>query len=119
MVKHPDKVRARPPQGHKVFVKKGDTPPKLPRSPPVLETASDWRIAVDLPGTGYAFPAHIAVIGLKPDLVLWSEELRLIIIIELTVPAEVNMRAAKARKTEKYGKPDGLADTCRRGPGHR
>ena len=61
----------------------------------------------------YNFPAHIAITGERPDLVLWSETLKLVVLIELTVPSECNVTDAYRRKSEKYGKPGGLCDEIR------
>ena len=58
----------------------------------------------------YEFPLSAAVTGKRPDLVLWSESLRVVLLIELTVPAEKNVRAASTRKRERY---QGLAEACR------
>ena len=75
--------------------------------------ASDWYITVDLPEMTYHFPAHVAVTGKRPDLVLWSDSLKTIVLMELTVPAERGVQNAHARKTASYGAPGGLADACR------
>ena len=109
MVKKPQK------RGLKVFVKEGekDKDVKTKKEPVILETACDWRIMVDLPGVPYSFPAHIAITGERPDLVLWSETLKLVVLIELTVPSECNVMEAYQRKSEKYGKPGGLCDEIR------
>jgi len=90
-----------------------DKATKTRREPTILETACDWRIVVDLPGMHYNFPAHIAITGERPDLVLWSETLKLVVLIELTVPSECNVTDAYRRKSEKYGKPGGLCDEIR------
>ena len=46
-------------------------------------------------------------------MVLWSETLKLVVLIELTVPSECNITDAHQRKSEKYGKPGGLCDEIR------
>jgi len=99
----------------KLFVLEGENDKRheVEREPAILETACDWRIVVDLPGVVYNFPFHIAITGERPDLVLWSESLKLVILIELTVPSECNTKDANARKREKYGKPGGLCDEIR------
>ena len=109
------KVKKVQKRGMKVFVKEGehDKATKTKKEPTILETACDWRITVDLPGVHYNFPAHIAITGERPDLVLWSETLKLVVLIELTVPSECNITDAHQRKSKKYGEPGGLCDEIR------
>ena len=68
---------------------------------------------MDLPGVHYNFSAHIAITGERPDLVLWSETLKLVVLIELTVLSECNITDAHQRKSKKYGEPGGLCDEIR------
>ena len=58
----------------------------------------------------YHFPAHVAVTGKKPDIVLWSNSLKKIVLIELTVPAERGVQKAHKKKSASY---DALASACR------
>lgn len=97
------------------YVKAGEKPSAAStRAPALLTRANDWKMLVDLPNTGtYLFPAHIAVTGKKPDFVLWSMQLKLIVILELTVPSERNVRTANLRKRTKYGEAGGLVDQCK------
>ena len=53
-----------------------------------LRFARDWKIMVDLPETPLSVPCHIAVTSQRPDIILTSEALKQLIIIELTVPME-------------------------------
>jgi hypothetical protein len=87
-----------------VFVKAGDKPSRSrsKHDPALLAQACDWRMMVDLPRMQYQFPAHIAVTEQRPDLVLWSDTLRVLVLLELTVPAEKNVMDAFARKTRRY-----------------
>ena len=105
-----EKVRKAPKK--KEFVLAGKKPKRMEKPPALLETACDWRIAVDLPGMCGQFPQHIAVTGDKPDLVIWSDSRRVVIMLELTVPSEKNVHAAYERKDYRYGKPGGLKDAC-------
>jgi hypothetical protein len=108
------KVEAR--QGNMVFVKEGADLRKhkaREKAPPTLETACDWHIIVDLPKMGYQFPSNIAVTGKRPDLVLWSTSLKLILLIELTVPAERNVQQAYDREMDRYDSPGKLTSDCR------
>ncbi|MGH2638131.1 MAG: hypothetical protein ACRDF4_02425, partial [Rhabdochlamydiaceae bacterium] len=78
--------------------------------PTILQQAQDWHILVDLPHLAYQFPVHIAVTAQRPDIVVWSEKLRTIILLELTVSYEHGITDAHQRKTEKYAE---LVETCR------
>ena len=73
------------------FVRKGTKVP-CKRTPPVgiLHNASDWILLADLNKT-YCFPVHIALTQLKPDITVFSNSLRKVILIELTCPCEENL----------------------------
>ena len=75
------------------FVRKGT---KVPRksTPPVgiLHHASDWILLANLNKT-YCFPVHIAFTQLRPDITIFSNSLRKVILIELTCPCEENMES--------------------------
>ena len=55
------------------------------------------------------FP-NIVTTTLRPDIVIWSEKQRAIIMIELTVPWETRCDEAHERKAEKYAH---LVEECR------
>ena len=76
-----------------------DTRPLL--SDNVLRCARDWQFLFDI-GTGYSFPIEIAVTRKRPDIVIYSRSLRIVILIELTVPHEDKIAAANLRKTVRY-----------------
>jgi hypothetical protein len=93
------------------FVKAGQKgKPRDVRPPSVLQMAKDWRISADLPSLAYQFPPHIAVTAQRPDIVIWSESIRTIILLELTVSYERGIADAHTRKQEKYAE---LVETCR------
>lgn len=48
------------------------------------------------------FPSEIAATSMRPDLVLWSVSLKLVYIIELTVPWEGAVEEAYERKKLRY-----------------
>ena len=48
------------------------------------------------------FPVHICVADKRPDIVLFSDSLQTVILIELTCPAEENIADAQLRKEIKY-----------------
>ena len=90
---------------HKMtFVKAGQAVSRGKREamPSLLEQANDWHVTVDLPSMTYQFPRHIAVTQLRPDLVIWSDALKVVIMLELTVPHEGGLTDANKRKAEKY-----------------
>ena len=75
----------------------------------VLRCARDWQFLFDV-GTGYSiFPIDIAVTRQRPDIVIFSQSLRVVILIELTVPLEDRIAAASTRKTDRYS---ALLATC-------
>ena len=54
----------------------------------VLRCARDWQFLFDV-GTGYSiFPPEIAATRQRPDVVIFSQSLRVVILLELTVPLE-------------------------------
>ena len=84
------------------FVRKGTKVP-LKRTPPVgiLHHASDWILLAYL-NKSYCFPVHIALTQLRPDITIFSNSLRKIILIELTSPCEGNMESSHGTKINKY-----------------
>ena len=70
------------------FVKPGtiaNEKPKVTQS--ILSSAIDWQIRVDL-GKQLKFPAHIKTSRLRPDIIIYSDSTKQIILVELTVPWE-------------------------------
>ena len=64
----------------KKFVKKG-TRVKYKNSSPcgILHQASDWVLLGDLDGN-FSFPPHIAFIGLRQDITIFSNKLKRVIL---------------------------------------
>jgi len=56
----------------------------------------------DLPGTSYLRPPLIGTTNLRADLLLWSDEVREINLIKLTVCFETAFDKAIQRKTNRY-----------------
>ena len=83
------------------FVREG----KAPSSKNSRHTRADkrwsgrWKIAVDL-DTPMVFP--LVASAQRPDIVMWSDEKRKAVIMELTVSWEDNIKAAEQRKLERY-----------------
>ena len=67
----------------------------------LLSIATDWKLQVDLEYR-LIFPQEISTTNLRPDMVLWSTEKRVVYIIELTVPWETAVDEAFERKRNKY-----------------
>ncbi|KAK0146517.1 hypothetical protein N1851_014151 [Merluccius polli] len=92
------------------FIKAGEKPRVRPQlTTGLLHTASDWQLQVDL-GKQLRFPQHIAPTSLHPDMIITSEALRQLIILELTVPWEECIEEANERKCAKY---QDLVEECR------
>ena len=77
-------------------------------TPSLLAPGGEWSVRADL-GTSLTFPSHIAITTFRPDMVIWSDKLRKVLVIELTVPWEGNIEWAHERKLEKY---DALREIC-------
>ena len=56
---------------------------------------------MDLDGN-YCFPIHIAFTQLRPDITIFSNALRKVILIELTCPCEENMESLHSTNINKY-----------------
>ena len=84
------------------FVPQGSKPAsaKARSKPHLLQKAQDWELRVDV-GKRLKFP-DIVTSTLRPDIVLWSEKGKKIIMIELTVPWEEGCEEAHERKALKY-----------------
>ena len=91
------------------FVKTGETnkAPKTHRSS-ILDGTTGWNMEVDL-GKRLVFP-DVVQTTLRPDVVLWSETGKKLIVIELTVPWETRCEEAYERKKAKYTE---LLDLCK------
>ena len=85
-----------------MFVKKGAKVPRK-RTPPVgiLHYATDWVLLADL-NNNYCFPVHIAFTQLRPDITIFSNSLRKVILIELACPCDENMQSWHSAKINKY-----------------
>ena len=66
----------------------------------IIGLASDWKMAADL-DKKLVFPSVVPT-TLRPDIVIWSEGEKAIILIELTVPWETRCDEAHERKSAKY-----------------
>lgn len=92
------------------FVKAGVQPPPSRKTQTgLLGTARDWQLRVDL-GKQLKFPENIMETTLRPDIVLFSDTSKQVIMLELTVPWEERIEEASERKREKYAE---LVEGCR------
>ena len=71
------------------------------RIPPVGHHESDWVLLADL-NSNYCFQVHIAFTQLRPDITIFSNNLRKVILIELTCPCKENMESWHSTKISKY-----------------
>ena len=85
------------------FVKAG-TPLRRKKTKKVglLDMANDWVLNVDLRDKQQAFPPEILVTKDRPDIVMYSREKKIVIILELTSPSEENIEKWRATKMTKY-----------------
>ena len=67
----------------------------------LLNGASDWKVSADLK-TSLQFPVHIIQTEKRPDIVVWSDSKKSVLLIELTVPWEENREEAHERKKNRY-----------------
>ena len=66
-----------------------------------LHQASDWILLGHVDDT-FSFPSHIAFTELRPDITIFSNKLKKVILIELTCPCEENMEAWNNAKINEY-----------------
>ena len=93
--------RRNPKQHHINFVKPGETAKaQLTQKTSILDGTTGWNIEVDL-GKNLAFPGMVKT-NFRPEIVLWSETGKKLILIELTVPWETRCEEAYERKNAKY-----------------
>ena len=86
------------------FLQEGEAPPRQvskPQGEKFLAAARDWKMAADLKEALH-FPHHIVHTQERPDIVIWSDTVKRVIIVELTVPWEENMEEAFERKKLRY-----------------
>ena len=99
---------------------KGPSPsldPVLPSLQPILTSANDWKLTVDLVDR-LKEPQEVAVTELRPDITITSQNTKQMAIIELTVPTEDMIEISGEFKRSKYevlvteGKKNGWNVTC-------
>ena len=70
----------------------------------LLHLANDWELKYDDALEPLMFPIHIAQTSLRPDMVLFSNLTKQVILLELTVPMEANIIQRHIDKETKYNK---------------
>lgn len=99
------------PRHTKIFVGAGEElPRRLAKYHPFHETR-DWKLAADLPGWSYDF-TRFSTSGRKPDLLIWSDDLKRLLVVELTVPCEENINSWHTNKIDRYLKDAVAAQAC-------
>jgi hypothetical protein len=102
---------AKPPRVAKVphilksFVPAGSSPKltkRARRTRSLLGSAADWKLLADFTSKPYLFPTHIYATSERPDFLLWSDSVRVVIFGELTCPAEEGIQRAKLYKESRY-----------------
>ena len=77
----------------------------------ILHKASDFVMSVDLERR-LKYPEHIAEVGQRPDIVIYSNSLRLVIHFELTCPCEENFELRHKEKGDRYGVGSKIEAEC-------
>ena len=88
------------------FVKEGKQPGRRETvsKSGILFTATDWVLAYDSPQEPLVIPHHIAQTSLRPDIILYSNNTKQILMLELTVPMEDNIVQRHLDKENKYAR---------------
>jgi hypothetical protein len=99
-------VKAAVPHIDKSFVRAGNKPlVKRAKSSgcrgTLLREANDWKVLADI-GDRMVYPPEIFSTPQRPDIVIWSVKHKRVVNVELTVPAEEGIEAAKTRKQGRY-----------------
>ena len=94
------------PSDYKVaFVRAGESVKKTKakrKAKSLLDCASDWRVQADFDSLQFCFPTEICSTSERPDLVIWSSRTKVVILVELTCPAEEGIQNAANRKMKRY-----------------
>ena len=78
-----------------------------------LNQAEDWTLVHDEDENKKDFPQHITNTPRRPDVVVYSNTLKVVYLIELTCGDESNFESQRARKEARYQQL--LADICATG----
>ena len=78
----------------------------------IIDAATDWVYQINLRHEKTHFPPDIITTSERSDIVLFSNSTKLVVIIELTSPAEDNIEKLREIKSTKYER---LAENIREG----
>lgn len=70
----------------------------------IFSDAKDWKILWDEDKYPVHFPQHIYNTAERPDIVVWSDSSKLVILIELTCGDESNFTDQVERKEKRYNR---------------
>ena len=79
-----------------------DITPKESSRQHLLAHANDWKLLIDLHHLPIIFPTEICITDQRPDIVIWSTNLKTVLLLELTSPCEEAMDSANIRKSSRY-----------------
>ena len=81
----------------------GDQPGKktVHNKTTLLDGATDWKL-LDFDSKRIVYPPEITATAERPGIVIWSKQLKKVLTIELTCPAEEGIEAAITRKETRY-----------------
>ncbi len=68
----------------------------------ILNQANDWEFLMDEEHNPIVFPPHIVETEKRPDIIIYSDSIKTVVLIELTVHIEQNLADANLRKKCKY-----------------
>ena len=68
----------------------------------LLDGYNDWEILVDFSNKNITFPPEIWATPERPDIVILSRSAKIVLLIELTCPAEEGIANAAMRKQSRY-----------------
>ena len=83
------------------FVRSGEAAKQKAERAGLLHSSPQWKMEVDL-DKRLVFPMQIVTTRLRPDIIIWSESPKMVVMVELTVPWEERMVEATERKRGKY-----------------
>ena len=86
-----------------VFVKSGKKAKnKKNLTEGIIDVATDWVSQINLRQQQTHCPPQIITTSDRPDIVLYSNSVKVVLIVELTSPAEENIKKWREIKTTKY-----------------
>ena len=76
--------------------------PRKQHTKSYFDGVQDWKMIVDLPGRRLKVPVHIAVTRKRPDIVIYSNTRKQVLMVELTCPYEDRIGLANELKRSNY-----------------